>query len=177
MQQSEVTTLRSRPQIVHPFLSDGHECKKSQCKGAGAFLPSTHTPEGAELIDSVLDVVRKEAEGEDLTPGLSFVDSPFLINQHRSLEPRKKKQTVSVAVLRLLQAATASRAFSSATPSVAELALAWALCSSPRRELTAKEQGAASHVLLCRCSRRDLSKSACRRSTVFMSTWASGLGP
>ena len=92
MQQSEVTTLRSRPQIVHPFLSDGHECKKSQCKGAGAFLPSTHTPEGAELIDSVLDVVRKEAEGEDLTPGLSFVDSPFLINQHRSLEPRKRSK-------------------------------------------------------------------------------------
>ncbi|CAE7223333.1 BTU1, partial [Symbiodinium microadriaticum] len=43
----------------------GNNWAKGRAPGAGAFLPSTHTPEGAELIDSVLDVVRKEAEGED----------------------------------------------------------------------------------------------------------------
>ena len=97
--------------------------------------------EGAELIDSVLDVVRKEAEGgrsHTTTSGCRLVEvsgaRPFYLqvrvlsdsSAHREPQPRECR--------RFVQAATASRAFSSATRSVAAPALAWALCSSPRRE-------------------------------------------
>ena len=45
----------------------------------------------------------------------------------------------------LMQAATASRASSSATRSVAEPVPAWELCSSPRWELCKREQGRYEH--------------------------------
>ncbi|KAJ7726622.1 beta-tubulin [Mycena metata] len=40
--------------------------------GAGNNWAKGHYPEGAELVDSVLDVVRKEAEGTDCPQALTF---------------------------------------------------------------------------------------------------------
>jgi tubulin beta len=41
--------------------------------GAGNNWAKGHYTEGAELIDSVLDVVRKEAENSDCLQGMVFV--------------------------------------------------------------------------------------------------------
>ncbi|KAF5476196.1 hypothetical protein F2P56_007929, partial [Juglans regia] len=48
--------------------------------GAGNNWAKGHYTEGAELIDSVLDVVRKEAENCDCLQGLCFPDLISLIN-------------------------------------------------------------------------------------------------
>ena len=43
--------------------------------GAGNSFAKGHYTEGAELVDSVLDVVRKEAEGCDALQGFDLVHS------------------------------------------------------------------------------------------------------
>lgn len=54
--------------------------------GAGNNWAKGHYTEGAELVDSVLDVVRKEAEGCDClqvsTPSNKIMDHAILINFH-----------------------------------------------------------------------------------------------
>ena len=52
--------------------------------GAGNNWAKGHYTEGAELIDSVLDVVRKEAENCDCLQGtFLFHTSPFVSRKHR----------------------------------------------------------------------------------------------
>ena len=46
--------------------------------GAGNNWAKGHYTEGAELVDSVLDVVRKEAEGTDCLQGASFLISIYI---------------------------------------------------------------------------------------------------
>jgi hypothetical protein len=48
--------------------------------GAGNNWAKGHYTEGAELIDSVLDVVRKEAENCDCLQGIVFSESFFLLS-------------------------------------------------------------------------------------------------
>lgn len=47
----------------------------SWCSGAGNNWAKGHYTEGAELVDSVLDVVRKEVEGCDCLQGFQLTHS------------------------------------------------------------------------------------------------------
>jgi len=64
--------------------------------GAGNNWAKGHYTEGAELIDSVLDVVRKEAEGCDC-PKVSKLPTPSVVELdlvwELSLSPRSEKNT------------------------------------------------------------------------------------
>ena len=51
--------------------------------GAGNNWAKGHYTEGAELIDSVLDVVRKEAENCDCLQGLAFVSLCFFLKNRQ----------------------------------------------------------------------------------------------
>ena len=74
--------------------------------GAGNNSAKGHYTEGAELIDSVLDVVRKEAEGCDCLQGFQVVHSlgggigsgmgTLLISKVREEYPDRIRKTFSV---------------------------------------------------------------------------------
>merc|ERR1719426_203052 len=70
--------------------------------GAGNNWAKGHYTEGAELIDSVLDVVRKEAEGCDCLQGFQITHSPgagmgtLLISKIREEYPDRVMLTFSI---------------------------------------------------------------------------------
>ena len=99
---AEVTTLRSSSEFTPMSVTVDHSDSRPLCDWHA--FPSPLRPvlfrrsEGAELIDSVLDVVRKEAEGNTsgetltssliaehllLTVALCGIESGF-VNQYRS---------------------------------------------------------------------------------------------
>ncbi len=69
MQNSSMTFLRMECQRLYCIRY--HWCCLQT--GAGNNWAKGHYTEGAELIDSVLDVVRKEAEGCDCLQGLGLL--------------------------------------------------------------------------------------------------------
>lgn len=92
--------------------------------GAGNNWAKGHYTEGAELIDSVLDVVRKEAESCDCLQGGAASVALILPLGASSLHPGAEGRGSSW--LGLLQGSK------SATLWVEAQAQAWALCSSAR---------------------------------------------
>jgi len=93
--------------------------------GAGNNWAKGHYTEGAELIDSVLDVVRKEAENCDCLQGIIDLSSTELNSHH---------PVFSEFLLRCLPHSICScrQVFRSATRSVVARGPAWVPCSFPR---------------------------------------------
>jgi hypothetical protein len=117
LEPGTMDSVRSGP-YGHIFRPDNFVFGQS---GAGNNWAKGHYTEGAELIDSVLDVVRKEAENCDCLQGWLLICLSRLVFHFCKV--------VWFADWDLMPACQASR---SATLSAAAPAPAWARCSSPR---------------------------------------------
>merc|ERR1711938_267328 len=96
LEPGTMDSVRSGPfgQIFRP---DNFVFGKS---GAGNNWAKGHYTEGAELIDAVLDVVRKEAEGCDCLQGYTMTHS--LSGGTGSSSPRSARSTPTASISLLL---------------------------------------------------------------------------